>query len=176
MISESSPSGEDSSATVSAGTDFTAVGKAAEAAAADPAIANPEPSPEVPKSARTQDYKDEVVEDMKVHRSMRRWAFFVMGGLVVCYLVALLAVLLISFFHNKFLLAALVVPNANWHVLVLIGIAIIVFAAIPLTLAMALVKMISSSHEDAEAQITLPNAQLVTLLIDALKHAFGGRG
>lgn len=127
---------------------------------------DPGPIEGAPKSL-TETYDDELRLNLEAHRSLRKSAFWTVGITSGVYLVALLYTLL-AFFHRGWLAKIIEVEELNSYVLVLIGVVLTLFAAVPLTLIMGLVKMISEkSDSDAGAGIKLPNGEMAKLLFDA---------
>ncbi|MGA6142612.1 hypothetical protein, partial [Providencia sp. NPDC089930] len=93
-----------------------------------------------------------------------------LGGLIALFLFILLCTL-VDLLDRNFLLR-LVEKGAdlNWHILVFSGVAIAVFAAVPLSLAMALVKMISlTQHSDSSGDYKTPTTELGKVILDLIK-------
>ncbi|KFN42314.1 hypothetical protein N789_14065 [Arenimonas oryziterrae DSM 21050 = YC6267] len=140
----------------------------------DPSAASMVEQLPLPSTALKEDYRSQVELNLKANRELRGSAFRLLGLMSFAYLVALL-VILIGFFNAE--KAPAIISHAwNWHVYVLVGIVLIVFAAIPLTLAMALVKMITEKPDDKweVADIKTPNVELAKIFADFIKTL--GRG
>lgn len=130
----------------------------------------------IPQSALTEVYRDQLELNLAAHRKMRLIAFNVVGVLSALYLLCLLCVLW-RFFDGELLASVIGAQRGtlNWHLLVLTGIALVIFAAIPLSLVMALVKMISDKDEDA-SNIKTPTVELGKVLYDLIKGFVAGSG
>jgi hypothetical protein len=164
--------------------DFRAIGpSAAEAAkataaetsaAVDPSTAPA--NPDVPASAYTEVYRSEVEKNMRANRAKRWWAFGVAGTLGTLYLLVLLWVLW-CLMDGRFLAALVGASDSlNWHILVLLGIVLVIFAAIPLSLVMALVEMISEREAEPGMDIRTPSTELGRILYDLLKGISSAMG
>lgn len=140
--------------------------------AAEEYRANP-PGPETSPAAAgslVEEYGRQIDLNHKAHREMRWVAFIGLGGLIALFLFILLCTL-VDLLDRNFLLR-LVEKGAelNWHVLVFSGVAIAVFAAVPLSLAMALVKMISlTQHSDSSGDYKTPTTELGKVILDLIK-------
>ncbi|MCF3492626.1 hypothetical protein GUV62_07890 [Stenotrophomonas maltophilia] len=149
---------------------FSEMAIAAQEAVTDPATSPPISSAVSPQ-AKEEVYDDEFRLNQRANREMRRLAFNVVGGVSALYVIVLLCVLW-RFFDGRLLASILGAPGANldWHMLVLIGVALVIFAAIPLSLAMALVKMISESSTKADSfDLKMPNTELGKVLLELFK-------
>jgi hypothetical protein len=106
-----------------------------------------------------------------------QWVAFVGLGCLCMYFLIALAVSLRSFFTNKETLA-IIAQSRDWHTLTLLGIAIVVFAIVPLSIALALVKMVSSSDNQGdkkeEIALTTPQLELFKLIVETAKAVKGG--
>ncbi len=143
---------------------------AAQEAVTDPVAKLQSPSV-VPSNAKVEVYEDETRLNREANRKMRRLAFNVVGGVCVLYVLVLLCVLW-RFFDGRLLASILGAPGGHldWNLLVLIGVALVVFAAIPLSFTMALVKMISdSSSQDESFELKTPNTELGKVLLELIK-------
>lgn len=117
-----------------------------------------------------EEYAKQIDLNHKAHREMRWVAFIGIGAFVALFLFILLFTLVALL--DREMILRLVSPDAvlNWHVLVFFGLLVAVFAAIPLSLAMALVKMISerdSSPEDSG--LKMPSTELGKVILDLMK-------
>lgn len=130
----------------------------------------PAGTPELASRGKFEIYGDEFQLTQAAHRRMRGWAFVVIGVLTTLYLLVLLCVLW-RFFDGRLIASILGVPGGplDWHVLVLVGIALVIFAAIPLSFAMALVKMISDRDAEDETRLRMPSTELGKVLVDLFK-------
>lgn len=134
-------------------------------------VAKSQSSNVVPSNAKVEVYEDETRLNKEANRKMRRLAFNVVGGVCVLYVLVLLCVLW-RFFDGRLLASVLGAPGGHldWHMLVLIGVALVVFAAIPLSFTMALVKMISdSSSQEDSFELKTPNTELGKVLLELIK-------
>lgn len=128
---------------------------------------------DVPETAYTEQYSSEIQQNMAAYRRMRWAAFFGIGLISGLYLLALLCVMW-RLFGSDYLPAVLgATPSFDWHILVMIGAALVIFAAIPLSLVMALVRMISEQKPEGNGEIKIPSTELTKVLVDALKNVVG---
>lgn len=144
---------------------------AAQEAVVDPAITATTTHTPVSPNAKVEIYEDETRLNKRANREMRKLAFYVVGGLSGVYVLVLLCVLW-RFFDGRLLASILGAPGGHldWHMLVLIGIALVIFAAIPLSLTMALMKMISEATTDSEgSDFKTPNTELGKVLLELFK-------
>lgn len=164
----STPPGQDA--------DFSAIDVAAEEAMEDkkvtatgPLAADADDAPPASRKAKAEDYKDQHHENLAANRRMRWWTFWAVGLICFAYFGGLLAMLL-RLLSSKYLVAVLsaVPENWNWHVLTLLGVALVVFAAVPLSLGMALMKMISDKADETYG-MTTANAELGKVCVDFLR-------
>lgn len=149
---------------------FSEMAIAAQEAVTEPGTNLPISSAVSPQ-AKEEVYEDEFRLNQRANREMRRLAFYVVGGLSAIYVLVLLCVLW-RFFDGRLLASILGAPGGNfdWHMLVLVGVALVIFAAIPLSLAMALGKMISESSSKADSfDLKMPNTELGKVLVELLK-------
>lgn len=156
-------------------TDFPEMEQAAAEAgkAASETIASATMDIEVPRTAYTEDYASEIQRNMAAYRRMRWTAFLGVGVISAIYLLALLCVMW-RLFGSEYLPAVIgATPKFDWHILVMIGVALVIFAAIPLSLVMALVRMISEQKPDGNGDIKIPATELAKVLVDALKNFVG---
>jgi len=154
---------------------FGAVGVAAEEAAQNPDITNPRtPSsdqPSIPSlKARVETYDDQVLENMRAHRRLRTWAFFVAGGIALAFFSLLWCALRQVFFDGYLagILGASTRPD-SWHSLVLIGVSLALLATIPLSLCLALVRMVSDKDQGDESSVKMATTELGKVLYDLVK-------
>ncbi|NJC50289.1 UNVERIFIED_ORG: hypothetical protein GGR78_003595 [Xanthomonas campestris] len=116
--------------------------------------------------------KGEFELNSQTHRWLRVAAFVIFSLVTLAYLIAML-VGLIRFAAGDYLVAILGAPKAEvwtWHVLVLIGFVFSIFAAIPLTLAASLFKMISDNDKsDNSGDLKTASSELGKVIFDALR-------
>jgi len=130
-----------------------------------------EKSPAPPNSME-EAYRNQHELSEEAHRSMRGDAFAWLGGTCLVYLLFLLIAIFALLDDGS--LALLLRSGANWHALVLIGLILVIFAAVPLSLAMALVKMISRAGQESDqkaAGITTPQLELFKVFVEMVKAA-----
>lgn len=147
---------------------FPELAQAAAEAAADVAQL---PSPAVPQSAKVEVYADEHRLNQAANRKLRNVAFYAVGALTALYVLVLLCVLW-RFFDGRLLSSIIGASSGSldWHVLVLIGIALVIFAAVPLSFTMALVKMISDRSDCSdEVALKTPSTELGKVLLDLFR-------
>lgn len=124
----------------------------------------------VSPDARDETYEDITRRTLEAHLLMRKVAFYTTGILSTIYLLCLLCVLW-KFFDGELLASVIGASKneVNWHVLVLIGIGMVIFAAIPLSLIMAVVKMVSGKNEETNDDIKTPAMELGKALYELVK-------
>jgi hypothetical protein len=111
----------------------------------------------------------EGLKDLRDRRRMRGLAFLVLGVVCVVYFIALLLAL------NQIVtpeLLAIVEMAKDWHVLLILGMGLFLLATVPLSLTLAIVKMISDKDDGKsknELSITSPQLEIVKLIIEAAK-------
>lgn len=153
---------------------FAEVGMAADLAAKEDAVTNPDDSERdhsgLPSKSWQETYSNEVQQNMEAHRKMRFWAFIGLSVIVVVFLAALLAAL-IRIFCGDFLVATLgASPKGwEWHVLVFVGVCLALLAAIALSLSLAVMRMISDKDADDGSGLKTPNTELGKVLFDLIK-------
>lgn len=104
------------------------------------------------------------------HRRMRWVAFIGMGVFVSLFLLALLAALCRLLSLDSLTVVLGLSTDYQWHSLVFVSVLIAVFAAIPLSLAMALVKMISEKEDQNDGiDLKTPSTELGKVILDLLK-------
>lgn len=125
----------------------------------------------------SETYSDELQKNLQSHRTLRKVAFWTVGVTGGLYLIALLWTLW-GFFHRGGLYALLFLARGqDWHVLILVGVVLTIFAAIPITLVMGLVRMISERDDPgSKSNVKTPNGEFIRLLAEALaiRRADGG--
>ena len=153
---------------------FSGMKQAAEesAKAADAELKDPHANTLVSPKSLTERYKDQIEENMKAHRTMRFIAFYSLGVTSLLYLLLLLCVLW-RFFEIEGLAAIVgASTDSNWHVLVLMGLGFAAFSAIPLSLLISLMRMISDKPDEKseDISITSTHAEGLKLLLSLLKQ------
>ena len=105
------------------------------------------------------------------HRYMRWVAFLVLGGITSVFLCSLLSFLNTLLSMESPVLAVLTQPGVDWHVWLVMILGLVIFAAVPLSLAAALVKMISSGEKDEEktSNLVLPTTELAKRVLETIK-------
>lgn len=120
---------------------------------------------------------NDLIEWNQHRRRMQWWTFVALGFVCLIFLFSLMR-LMFKMISDKEVLAVVVHAN-DWHVLTFLGIALIVFASVPLSLALAILKMVSqpgiadSKESRDDAVLTTPQLELLKAIIDAFK-AFKG--
>lgn len=109
-------------------------------------------------------------ENVKAHRT-KRWVAFISAGVVCAIFFLLLAAVFFRIFFGDLLVGVVgaAANNSSWHALIFLGGAMVLLAAIPLSLAMAMVKMISDRDREEGGDIKTPNVELGKVLVDLLK-------
>ena len=115
----------------------------------------------------SEGFTNHELEVAKDRRTMRRIAFYALGGVCLIYLFVLLCTLYrLLGDPQKFLPSG----ESAVHSTVIIGIAMVIFAAVPLSLAMSLVRMTSDSKENSkETPLTTPHLEFLKAVIEAVK-------
>lgn len=147
---------------------FPGVGEAAAAQAMNPT------DDEVARREQRETFNDEPRLISEAHRKMRDKAFWVFGVISVAYLSTLLILLICTFTGRAPLLYWLATSSTvDWHAWLIIGLALVIFAAVPLSLVMALVRMISHSEgeESRRSQLVTPQVEMLRICLDMLKAA-----
>lgn len=157
-----------------AGGGFGEMKTAAEQSAkdADKEIKHPQNTTPVSPNALTETLDNQLALNMMANRKLRNMAFYVLGGLSVVFLLALLCVLW-RFFNADGLAAIAGATNADdWHLLVLVGIGFAAFSGIPLSLLISLMRMISEKNnekDDESIVLTSANAEVLKLFLALFK-------
>ncbi|UYK72562.1 hypothetical protein [Xanthomonas sacchari] len=118
-------------------------------------------------------YRNQHELSEEANRSLRGQAFVWLGVACLVYLGCLLIALL-SLIDNSSLALLLRTDGTNWHALILLGLILVIFAAVPLSLAMALVKMISRADQETGGKgsgITTPQLELFKVFLEMVKAA-----
>jgi len=157
--------------TTGTGREFEEMAAAAAAAArsATDTQSVPTDSP-APPSAWSEDYRSEVQQSMKAYRDMRWFAFFFIGIIAGIYLIFLFFALHSILLGGGFTEILEKVNSSNWHAIFVISIALVVFSAVPLSLLMAIVRMISEQKFDS-ADMKLPATEFVKICVDEARKA-----
>ncbi|MBB5676423.1 hypothetical protein [Xanthomonas arboricola] len=174
MATEGDPPSED-------GDDFAEIGPSSRetAQAADRALETKRTRPgsvsPASNDARSEDYETQHTLSEVANRKWRKYAFLALGCSCLIYLVLLpVAIWLLI---NDSTLAVLANTNQGaWQVIALVGLVLVILAAVPLSLSLTLVKMISrfgDNKEDksSELGITTPQIEFVKALLEMFKIA-----
>ncbi|MEB1529859.1 hypothetical protein [Xanthomonas sp. WHRI 7945] len=143
--------------------------------AADATNAGDQSRSPAPSKAKSEIYLDQYELSEVAHRSFRRWAFFAVGGASLAYLIMLpIAIFCVVDDHSLAILAS--ARDAGWHVILLTGLVLVILAAVPLSLTLALVRMISSGRQEDDGKngnfaITTPQIELFKALLEMVKAA-----
>lgn len=126
------------------------------------AAANPERTEAVDtdKSALFENkilFSDEERINKATYRWMRIGAFSVFGGIAALYFLFLLKALYCISNAQSF--AAIFGASSDWHHLLFVAGIFGVFAAVPLSISMSLVKMVSESKAENDGANTMTTAQ-----------------
>ncbi|KHS08016.1 hypothetical protein RM61_07265 [Xanthomonas phaseoli pv. phaseoli] len=159
------------------GDDFSQIGPAARATAkeADRVRTMPGSVSPAPNEARSEDYETQHTLSEVANRKWRKYAFLALG--VSCLVYLLLLPFAICMVINDSTLAVLASTSKGaWQVIALIGLVLVILAAVPLSLSLTLVKMISrfGDHTDdksSELGITTPQIEFVKALLEMFKIA-----
>lgn len=122
-------------------------------------------------------FNDEPRRISQAHRRLRNTAFMVFGGLCVAFLIALLCLLIDLFSLDSPLLYVFAKMKVDWHAWLIVAIALVIFAAVPLSLAMALMRMIANrteADEKSDYAIKTPQLEAIKIMADTIK-TLGGR-
>lgn len=95
------------------------------------------------------------------------WAIPIAGIACAAYLIGLACFLARFFAMELPIVAALVAgEKMDWHVWFILALAMVILAAVPLTLAHAIVRMISSEKSDSDdgAKVVTPQLELAKVL------------
>lgn len=128
-----------------------------------------ERDPSLDKNPLREEYR----KNIEAHRNKRKIAFIAGASTSGVFFVLLIAFILRLLFSDFLLRVIAVAANSwQWHVLVFLGVTLALLAAIPLSLAMALMKMISdkdSSGADG-GDMKAPGIELAKAIIDLCKN------
>jgi hypothetical protein len=119
-------------------------------------------------------FSDEARLTSQANRYMRLAAFMILGMMSIYFLFSLLEFLESMLRFDSPILDLMIDREMDWHVWLVLGLALLTFAAVPLTLTMALLRMINPSNkDDAEKSLGLvtPQLELAKLCVEALKQA-----
>lgn len=114
--------------------------------------------------------KEEHRLNIEAHRR-KRWAAFGVAGFVSFAFFALLFFILHRLFFTPFIAEAVGAANGSWQAMVMLGALVALVSAIPLSLALALVKMISERGQEPEddSDLKAPGVELARAIIDLCK-------
>jgi len=122
--------------------------------------------------AFTPDGMKEELKNNVIANRRKRWAAFIFIGIVVATFFAMLLAAFCKLFFGTYLVEAITAANENWqwHVLVFLGVALVLLAAIPLSLSLAMVKMIGGGgQEESGSGVKTPSVELVKALADIFR-------
>lgn len=137
------------------------------------ASANPEVAPD-PEAKHEQQSAFSGEPDLisRWHRYSRAIAFVAYGTTCLIFLCALLNVLKGMFSLEIPLLYLFAKQGVDWHAWLLVGVGLVIFAAVPLSLSMALMKMIAEKNDDKkEYGMTTPHIEALKIVADIVKNA-----
>lgn len=147
---------------------------------ADQASGNDPNEPAVDSKARREDrefFPTQEEQNLEAYRALRKHAFYALGIICLAYLCVLLFVLVCVFSEHGSIAQAILSnnPAPNWHPLVLMGVALVIFATVPLTLAMGLLHMASEgrSGSSEKSGVKIPSAEALKIALDAVLKATG---
>lgn len=161
--------------------DFWAIGPSARATAReanqaleDEAVSTTANTP-TPSKARSEDYETQYALSEVAHRKWRGIAFIALGFSCLVYLV-ILPVAVYRLVDDFTLAIMATAGNGGWHVIALVALVLVILAAVPLSLSLTLVRMISRSGGDStdskdELGITTPQIEFVKALLEMFKIA-----
>lgn len=113
-----------------------------------------------------------------LRQRMQWWAFLGLGIVCLAFLLFLMMIMYDMITDKEAL--AVVVHAADWHVLTFLGIALIVFASVPLSIALAILRMVSqggpteNKESKEELALTTPQLELVKTVIVEVTKALKG--
>lgn len=113
----------------------------------------------------------ELERNVAANRKKRWSAFFFIGAIVLSFFALLLAAFCKLFF-GTYLVEIIKAANESWqwHVLVFLGVSLVLLAAIPLSLSLAVMKMIGGAgQDDSASDVKTPSLELVKALADIFK-------
>lgn len=137
-----------------------------------------DPSPAVAPNgdakARDEDTKffpTEEDQNLSAYRGLRKDAFYWIGGVCLVYLIALLIILICLLATRSPLVLALLSnnPTPNWHPLIVMSVALVILATVPLSLGLGLLHMASEGRSESSEKngVKIPSAVLLKVLMDA---------
>ena len=116
--------------------------------------------------------RDEYKKNIEAHRNKRWYAFWGISSVSIGFFI-LLGVFISRILSDNFLPAVIGAASSNWewHILVFLGAVLALTAAIPLSLAMALVKMISDKEKDESdgGDMKAPGIELAKAIVELCK-------
>ncbi|WP_144774321.1 MULTISPECIES: hypothetical protein [unclassified Luteimonas] len=124
---------------------------------------------EIPPSIADR-YATELHSNMQAHRIMRWVAFGGIGFISLIFVLCLLVVMSRILHWEAESVPRILRDAKDWHAWAFVGACLVIFAAIPLSLMMALIRMISVDQEDpGAAEIRTPATELGKVLIELFK-------
>lgn len=156
---------------------FPEVGIAADEAAKDSALDKHNPDdPAIPAKTDTESYRNQVELDMEAYRKLRWSAAIFVGILALIFFLSLAAAFCRIFFGNYLIeLIEAASAGGQWHTLFFLGIVLAIFSAIPLSLSLAVVKMISGKSQDGSTEVKIPVIELARAIAELGRGATDAR-
>lgn len=115
-------------------------------------------------------YSNEKIKNDKQNRELRFVAFIFFGLISLLYLVCLLATVHNLLSGQSPLIYYMTKQGVtDWHAWLLLGLILIIFAVIPLSILNGLVKMVSEKTEPEDMKLMLPQIEALKHLIDLLR-------
>lgn len=105
--------------------------------------------------------------NIRAYRAMRWWAFAIAGGISAIYLIVLLCVL--KELMSVESLAVIGNASTGWHFLVFAAAISAVFAAVPMSISMALFRMISDKPDEKKVFLKTPQIEGLMMLLDFIR-------
>jgi hypothetical protein len=123
-------------------------------------------------STSSNPLRDEYKKNIEAHRNKRWYAFWGISSVSIVFF-AILGIFICRMLSDNFLPAVIGAASSNWewHILVFLGAVLALTAAIPLSLAMALVKMISDKEKDESdgGDMKAPGIELAKAIVELCK-------
>lgn len=147
---------------------FPEVGIAADEAAKDSALDKHNPDdPAIPAKTDTEAYRNQVELDMEAYRKLRWWAAIFVGILTLIFFLLLIGAFRHIFFGNYLIeLIEAASAGGQWHALLFLGIVLAIFSATPLSLGLAVIKMISGKSQDGSTEVKIPAIELARAIAE----------
>jgi hypothetical protein len=117
---------------------------------------------------------NDALQDSALRRKLRTSAFYGFGALASIFLIAFCFVVAKLLTSEQLL--AILSGSHEWHFITVLGIALVSFAAVPLSMVLALLKMISaddSSETKEEISLTTPQVEFLKIVVEMVKAGLG---